>query len=443
MVLCFWVLALLTTPLAKAETEVVVLGLHLAVESHPDAVRMTDKLVSAVDRQRGLKAISPELARSRVRGRGDQIIDEALTGHGRTLLAEGRLLFEQAELDASLARLLASVEALEAAMAGTTDSRPLIDALLLVGMVQLSMGEADEARRVYKKVLRLDPDRELDAVHYPPKVVKLFKEVRSAVLAAPRAAVIVEPSDPNARVFVDGRFRGHGRVAVEDLVTGEHYLLVSSESGHRSYAEVGVVPGSKKVIKAHLKRRFVGKAAGSSAARSAQVAGLYRSLGDRVTMDIVLIAGQMSRDQVGIQLFEPRTGNFSRMLTAPVEGEPSKALVQLATTVGDLLNESGVLRADQVSATTIPLDIGANPILAEVLLDARTGDRSDAQPARRTSARSSHRPTTPWYVWAGVGALTAGAAGAAFALQGADAAANTGGTTTTTSDTGTVVVVRP
>ncbi len=439
-------MTLLCFQAAQAETEVVVVGVHLSRQGETAAVRTTAKIVSVVDRQPGLQAVPPEVVRARVRGQGDQILDDALTGRGRTLLAEGRLFFEQADLERALGRLTEAEVALEAAMAGTTDSRPLVDALLLLGMVQLSMGQSDAARQAYKRVLLLDPARELDGVHYPPKVVHLFQEVRQAVLAAPRASILIQASRPDAQVFVDGRLRGQGRVQVDDLITGTHHVLVGSDSGHRSYVVVRVEPGSRKVVTARLNRRFVGQAASDTGLRSVQVRELYRALGDRVTGGLVLLAGEINSTTVGMQVFEPRTGNFSRILTAPAAGDSASALISLVAQVGGFLNQDGVLRADQVGGSAAGMDIGANPVLAQVLLDTRPEHRQrDSTPTPRPHEdRVFEEHRIPWYIWAGAGAVALGVTGAAFALQG-DPPLGTGGggTQIKTSDTGTVVVPSP
>lgn len=435
---------LMLTPAVHAQTEVVVVGLHLEGLSEGEIRSVTKKLVSVVDRQRHLRAVPPSEVRTRIRGRGEQVLDDALTGQGRAMLAEGRMLFEQADLEGALQRLDLAVTALDSAMAGTTDSRPLIDALLLMGMAQFSMGEADAAREVYQRVLRLDPTRELDTVHYPPKVVAMFNEVRVAVLAAPRASLLIEASDPEARVFVDGRMRGRGRVDAKDLVTGSHHVLVSSDSGHRSYAYVSVDPGAVGKVTADLYRRFVGQAAADGGARSEQIGDLYQVLGDRVTGGLVLLAGAIDARTVGVQLFEPRTGNFSKILSAPAANDPSGALLALSRRVGTFLNDSGVLRADQVGSKAMSLDISTNPVLAEVLLDSRTEAlRSPAQNPKPGPV--AHERPTPWYLWAGVGVLAAGATGAALSLRGDTpaGASGGGGKTTTTSSTGTVVVPSP
>jgi hypothetical protein len=437
-------LLLMLTPAVHAQTEVVVVGVHLEGLSEGEIRSVTNKLVSVVDRQRHLRAVPPSEVRARVRGRGEQVLDDALTGQGRALLAEGRMLYEQADLESAQLRLGLAVTALDSAMAGTTDSRPLIDALLLMGMAQFSMGEPDAAREVYQRVLRLDPTRELDTVHYPPKVVAMFQEVREAVLAAPRASLRIVASDPEARVFVNGRMRGRGQVDVTDLVTGSHHVLVSSDSGHRSYAHVGVKPGAMGKLTADLRRRFVGQAAPDGASRSDQVGDLYRVLGDRVTGGLVLLAGRVDAETVGVQLFEPRTGNFSKILSSPAGSDPSGALLALGKRLGTFLNDSGVLRSDQVGGTALALDISTNPVLAEVLLDSRT-EALRSPHHSPISEPVAQRRRTPWYLWAGVGVLAAGATAAAVSLRGDAPSGGSGGSGggVTTSTTGTVVVLSP
>jgi hypothetical protein len=430
---------------AQADTEVVVVGAHIAGQTEGEHRRTADKLVSVIERQRGLTAVPPDEVRSRIRGRGEQILDQALTGAGRQLLAEGRMFFEQADLEQARQKLNAALEHLRGAMAGTTDSRPFIDALLLLGMVNISMGDEDAARQAYKSVLRLDPARELDTVHYPPKVVALFDEVRDAVLAAPRATLQIVVADPQARVYVDGRRRGVGGASVTDLITGPHYVLVSSDAGYRSYAEVDVSPGAAKKITSKLHRRFVGRPHRDVAMRAGQVADMYRAVGDRVTVGLVLMAGETQSGMVGVQIFEPRTGNFSRVLSAPVDGDAASALMGLVRRVNTFVNDNGGLRSDQVGRQVLSMDIGSNSVLAEVLLDARDESQRALPPMADSDpyVPAAQRPRRPWYVWAGVGVLAAGATGAAFALQGD--VPTTGGERkkTTTSNTGTVVVSSP
>ena len=107
------------------------------------------------------------------------------------MLAEGKVLFEHADLEAAEDRIETAIKMLEQAMAGSSDSKSLIDALLVQGNIGLAMGNADVSRTAYRRVVQLDPDRNLDPVNHPPKVVSLYSDVRQSILAEPRGTLHV------------------------------------------------------------------------------------------------------------------------------------------------------------------------------------------------------------------------------------------------------------
>ena len=108
---------------AQADTEVVVVGAHIAGQTEGEHRRTADKLVSVIERQRGLAAVPPDEVRSRIRGRGEQILDQAPTGAGRKLLAEGRMFFEQADLEQARQKLNAALEHLRVELDRVSNAR--------------------------------------------------------------------------------------------------------------------------------------------------------------------------------------------------------------------------------------------------------------------------------------------------------------------------------
>jgi hypothetical protein len=308
------------------------------------------------------------------------------------------------------------------------------------------MGEADSARAAYKRVVVLDPDRELDGVHFPPTEVALFSAVRAQVLQVPRGAIRVRSASATATVFVDGRRRGEGSIEVDGLVSGNHHVLVTSDTGHRSYASVVLGAGQRQDVNADLSRRFVGRPGADATARSMQTEALYRGLGDAVTDGLVLMSGDVGHGQVAVQVLEPRTGNVSRPLVGSGGSDPETAVLALAGKIGAFITETGVLRADDVAGTALPLDIETNPVLARVLLDSSP---QSAPPKEKRTARK--KTPLPWYVWAGIGVMAVGATGVALALQPKKATGGGGGGDddgngdggTRESETGTVLVPTP
>ncbi len=138
-------------------------------------------------------------------------------------------------------------------------------------------------------------------------------------------------------------------------------------------------------------------------------------------VDLILLAGELGSGEVGLQLYEPRTGNFSETVIRSNGADPVRSLATAASLLAPYISDVGTLKADLVSSQVAALDINANPLLSSMLLDP--------DPIVETIIERK----TPWYVWAGAGTLAVGgAAGTALYLgsRGAD-------------PTGTIVVTIP
>ena len=72
---------------------------------------------------------------------------------------------------------------------------------------------------------------------------------------------------------------------------------------------------------------------------------------------------------MGLQLFEPRTGSFSKVVEASAGEDPLGSLLDLVPSVAAYVDEGGALRADRVSRNALALDISSNLWLAGSLLD--------------------------------------------------------------------------
>ena len=409
---------------ASASTELVVVGLHVGRLSAQESFETTEQITRAAANGTDFQLVGPDEVKSRLRGRGSRIANDALQAHGQAMLSEGRVLFEHADLESAQSRILESVEALEHALAGATDSKALVDALLVQGNLGLSMGDLGLAQASFKRVIQLDASRQLDPVYYPPKVVQLFDEVRAQVLAVPVGEISVDVEDSSAEVYVDGRYRGSGPQIIRDVVPGVHQVLVTTESGRRSHGTVEVYPGQKARTSLSVDSYFIGLAGDSAQEWSRQTGDLYRGIGDQVTDGMVLIAGETKGGELAVQLYESRTGNFSRILYADSSDDLDqdglrKIFVQLTRQMGSFLSDSGTLAPAEVSPNRLDVDISTNPVLSSVLFGSvaplTSAPGTPATPA--PAAAGKEQQAIPWYIWAGVGAMVAGATGVALALQ--------------------------
>jgi hypothetical protein len=386
---------------AARGAEVAVAGVHVEGQSDDQALGNAEAIIKALDGASGVVAVPPGELRSRLSGRESLVVEGAFLGNGRDRLEEGRLLYDRADLAAAIPVLDDAVEALTGGLAGAPDTKDLVDALVLLGLSHLFTGDPAGATGAFERVVVLDPTRELDPVNYPPKAVQFFTDVRRRVLDAKPAELFVEmPGD--ARLYVDGK---QSLSTAVELPPGPHYVLVEGAEGQRAFQAVVLEAGARKRLKMQLHRAALARAGSTPEARAEQTARLYSSLGRHAGTGLILVAGETPDGEVALQLYEPRTGNFSKAVTAESDGDPVGSLVDLVPVLAGYVSEQGTLRADRVSPRTVALDVSANPLLASMLLDP--------EPIVETVTVTRD---TPWYVWAGVAALAAGGAATAAIL---------------------------
>lgn len=394
--------------LAARRAEVAVVGLHVQSADDEAAKAANEALLNALKSVDNIEPVSSGEVRGRLAGREDLVLQGVFLGPGQADLAEGRVLYERADFESAVGPLTEAVEELQDGLAGATDSKDLIDALLLLGLAQASLGDQDAARAAFKRVAVLDPSRQLDAVNYPPKMVGLFNEVRDAVRALPTARLEVRSEDAEAQVYVDGLSKGKLPVSVTGLPPGTHYVLVTGSGGKRVFSLVELAPDEKRVFSAALDSRSLSATGESEADRSRQVRQLYTSLGAHIATGLVILGGETGDGNVALQLYEPRTGNFTQVLEAPSGADPVTATTALVPKIAAYITDDGTLRPEWVSASVAPLDIGDNAVLASILLD----------PEPIVEIVTVTRGP-PWYVWTGIAAVAAGgAAGTVLLLTG-------------------------
>ena len=431
MLLIGTLLALLSTAeAAKKSTgpEVAVVGVHLPDQTDTSSLQAALLLVEAMG-DLSVSPVSPAQAHERLAGREALVVEGAALGPGRRKREEGRILYDRADVEGAIPVLQEAVGALEIGLSGTGDPRELVQALLLLGQAQWSIGETDAATDAFTRVVVLEPSRQLDSVNYPPKIVSFFNDVRYAVLTRPKGRLQLQVSDRNV-VLVDGRESLSGTV---ELIAGTHYALIKGPDGERDFRQVVLKPDQVEVLSSRPGARTLGQEGMGPGDRSAQTRLLYESLGTHVGTPLLLLGGEVSDGQVAMQLYEARTGSFSKISRARSGGDPVAALAGLLPEVLDHATDSGNLRTDRVSFDVLPLHQNDNPLLAGLLLDPEP--MVEVELVRERQKR-------PWIVWASVGAVAAGGAAVTIATlataTGDDG--NNGGSTQTSGPEGVILV---
>jgi hypothetical protein len=401
-------LSALTPGASAAPAELVVLGLHVPDRTLAQALEDQEALARALEAGGTVDVPDRDEVARRLAGREVLVLDGWALGAGRERLKEGRVLYERAVPDQAVATLEEATKLLAQGLALSTDTRPLHEAYVYLGMTKLGLGDEPGARSAFLRAATLDPSRRLDALNFPPDTVDLYEAERAAVAGAVPATVQFAVADvpEGTRAWLDGReLPGLADKAI--VAPGTHFLLVRTPDGRSDGVQVRAAAGERKSVTVRLDSRTLGDAAKEPAGRSRQARDLYRALGQHLTTSPLVLAGTLPDGKAGLQLYDPVTGNFSRVVSADAEGDPVGALTDVAGTLANFLQD-GRLRADRVAPQALALDVGTNEVLAEMLLAPRAPEVEAPPPVVVTERRG-----LPWYAWTSIGLLAAGGGAAA------------------------------
>ncbi len=238
------------------------------------------------------------------------------------------------------ARALTELIAVDRLLVDREPAPPVIELMveryLIAGLVHEGQGRPADARRDFRLVRRLDPDRRaLDPGAYRPQVVALFAE--AARDQGRRGALRIEAEPRGARVFVDGTSVGRAPIALDDVGAGRHWV-VASAPGHRPRGAIidvdaraqerslSLVPQSPAEHAAELRRSL--RAASGAGERRAAAAELARAAGVHVLVLVRARGGQVEG-----AVFDARRSLLSGWLAMP--SEPFRRRIA-ATTSPDL-----------------------------------------------------------------------------------------------------------
>lgn len=420
--------------LALAAPELIVVGVHVPGLVGNRSMDAAERLADAIESSGKARARRPLGVATKLQGRETLVLESFGLGPGRARVAEGRVLYDRAQVEEAIPVLAEGAELLAQGLAYAPAARELGDALVLLGMAYVGNGDTDEAGAAFERAATLDAARELDPVNFPPRVIDLYDEARGRVARQSPARLTVAAST-GAVAWLDGRSLGT-LPAETAIIPGEHYLLVRGKDGGSFFERLPALPGQSLVRDATLERRGIGAPAEGNAGRSKQVKELYKALGSHVGGGLVVLAGSSPGGQVSAQLYAPATGNFSKVLTGDDGGDAVAAICDLAPALVAYLNESGEIRADRVAPQVAALDISANDVLADLLF----GTLAVPEPVAAVAPARTRGP--PWWAFAAIGGAVVAGGGVAAAVllaPGPGGGGDDGNDPDTDPDQGTIV----
>lgn len=284
----------------------------------------------------------------------------------------------------------------------------LTEAYLMLGNIQLGAGHQKKAVEAFREAVRLDPEKQITEMQYPPKTVHLFQATREEFLRKARSAVLEIQSSPSkSDVYLNGTHKGQTPLKIERLTLGEHYLLVKRE-GYQAEAKKIVLKSQGFQEKFFLKK---------NPQNALSATGLKVSQLSNVTQQVQLgtaLGHAMGVDKIVLVSVEEIGWNHkitSRMIDLKYGAAHKHKSVEVLNLQKDSPSATQILALDLEGMADI--DLAKNPkkyAESEVVIIGKKRKRSFVK--------------SP-ILWSVVGALVAGGAASALLLSGGSGGDNT------------------
>lgn len=386
---------------AQEKPTIAVVGIHQAELFHSAQLDATTKLAAAIDAGGTFDGLDHDPVATALLGREQITLDEAVLAPGRRALDDGRVLYEQAQIAEAIPLFQDAVASLKAGMPVALATKELWDALVYLGTAHLSNDEVEPATAAYAEAVALSPARSPNPATFPPNVLELYEKIRQEKQA--QASVVTVVTDPaGALVSINGQERGAAPAVLQGVVPGPAHVVAKGEQATRAYQLVEVPASGATTVTLKLGEATLGTGAETRFGRSRQTTALYRSLGARAQgVSYVLLAG-VGEGQLQLQLYAPKTDTFSLPVSVAYEGSADDEALAALPQVLAYAQADGAISAQNAAANAIPLDIGSNRLVAQMLLDPRPPEAPPVIVQQGGSGR-----------WIALGLVGAGAVGAA------------------------------
>ena len=168
------------------------------------------------------------------------------------LYRKGREAYDNLELEEAVGLLRQAARDLDARLDEVLDRNLLTDIYIYWGSALVLSGKKKPGEKIYRRLLVLHPDAELDSMVFPPSLAATFSRIAKEVQRSGTGGLRIQSATPGAEVWVDGIFRGISPVLLESLVEGQHIIRLVRR-GHRSWGRMKRVhAGSQEVIRQGL-----------------------------------------------------------------------------------------------------------------------------------------------------------------------------------------------
>ncbi len=154
--------------------------------------------------------------------------------------------YETLDLDPAVDYLGTALKGYDKNAASLTDTRPVAEALMLLGAVHILRGEEKAGSERLTQAVAIYPAVEADPRIFNPSMRQVFQKAADQAARKPRGTINVTSSPSYAELYVDGVFRGVTPMAADQLTPGKHYVRLVRD-GYKSYGNVVTVQPGREV----------------------------------------------------------------------------------------------------------------------------------------------------------------------------------------------------
>jgi len=283
----------------------------------------------------------------------------------REILSEGKAAYTSLDFKRAVELLSEARKEFILKLPLLRSNRDLIDAHLYLGMSFLAVEKPELASAEFRRVVYLDPRRELSSREFSPQVVEAFAKSRQKVTERTPVSVRVESQPPGGQVYLNGRGAGQAPLKLR-LFPGEYFILVEKPGMHSWYKPVRVkkrvetvqanlVPDTDDAAWSRLFRVREGND------RRHQDLGDVIDMASTVGADYVFLGTleQLREYRLLGQLFDARTADFSQVAMVSLGRDLSDfqpAAGDLVETLLGFIRPDGYLLGSKKPNLGIPAD---------------------------------------------------------------------------------------
>jgi hypothetical protein len=338
--LLFVVQGVQAAPPASQPSAAVRLVVHTFAEGNAGALARTVQrgLVGALEKESRVAATSLESHF------GDPAADDTLIADAEGKLTAARQKMDELELAEATKLVKAAIASYEKALPRLAQQpkpmAPLVQALKLMAAARFIDGDAEGAREALRRARSLDADLAYDAKLFPPKMRRMFTEVKLLLDELGKGALAVQSDPSGAEVLLDGAPAGTTPLRIASCGSGAHYLTFLAPAVPPMTVLVEVTGGEEKKVDQALARFDDDPVPVLDRARMSTgeitVSAALRELARRVKADLLLlgnVAEEKEGARVSFYLYDLRTGRLAKQVKRAVP------TAELATTAAAAVAE--------------------------------------------------------------------------------------------------------